>query len=95
MCRMQQTIGMPAGLAIGFWIGAAIFLSLAVSGGSLNPARTIGPDIVAGSFPYWWVYVVGPVVGAFLGAGLWESVLKRGPKEVVEALGDAEADIAG
>lgn len=75
-----------AGLAIGLWVGAAIFLSLPISGGSLNPARTIGPDIVAGQFPYWWVYVVGPVAGAVLGAVLWERVLSLGRKNVVEAV---------
>jgi glycerol uptake facilitator-like aquaporin len=44
----------PPGLAIGLWVGAAIFLAQPVSGGSLNP-RTLGPDIIAGEFPYWWV----------------------------------------
>lgn len=77
-----------AGLAIGLWVGAAIFLALPVSGGSLNPARTLGPDIVAGQFPYWWVYIVGPVAGAVLGAALWETVLSHGHKDVVEAAGE-------
>lgn len=77
-----------AGLAIGLWVGAAIFLSLPVSGGSLNPARTLGPDIVAGQFPYWWIYVVGPVAGAVLGAAIWEGVLSQGRKDVVEAVGE-------
>jgi len=80
-----------AGLAIGLWVGAAIFLSLPVSGGSLNPARTLGPDIVAGQFPSWWIYVVGPVAGAVLGAALWELVLSKGRKEAVEAVGEPVA----
>jgi glycerol uptake facilitator-like aquaporin len=41
-----------AGLAIGLWVTVAIFFALPISGGSLNPARTIGPDIVAGQFPF-------------------------------------------
>lgn len=77
-----------AGIAIGLWVGAAIFLALPVSGGSLNPARTLGPDIVAGQFPYWWIYIVGPVAGAVAGAVLWELVLSKGRKDVVEALGE-------
>lgn len=76
-----------SGLAIGLWVGAAIFLALPISGGSLNPARTLGPDIIAGKFPYWWIYIVGPVLGAAFGAALWEFVLRRGRKEVVEAAG--------
>ena len=30
----------------------------------MNPARTLGPDIVSLNFTGWWIYVVGPVVGA-------------------------------
>ena len=80
----------PAGLAIGLWVGAAIFLALPISGGSLNPARTLGPDIIAGEFPYWWVYIVGPVAGAVAGAGLCEFALAKGRKEAVESLGESE-----
>jgi MIP family channel proteins len=67
-----------AGVAIGLWAGAAVFLALPVSGGSLNPARTLGPDIVAMEFPYWWIYVAGPVLGGMAGAALWELVLNQG-----------------
>lgn len=76
-----------AGLSIGLWVGAAIFLALPVSGGSLNPARTLGPDVIAGTFPYWWIYVVGPVAGAVFGAVLWQFVLAKGRKDVVESIG--------
>src|SRR5438874_278257 len=62
---------MPAGLAIGLWIGAAVFLAFPISGGSLNPARSLGPDIVSAAFPSWWVYVIGPLAGGALGGWLW------------------------
>ena len=65
-------------MAIGLWVGAAVFLALPVSGGSLNPARTLGPDIVAMQFPYWWIYVAGPLLGGMAGAALWELVLNQG-----------------
>jgi MIP family channel proteins len=70
-----------SGVAIGLWVGAAIFLALPISGGSLNPVRTLGPDIVAAKFPYWWIYIVGPVAGAIAGAALWELVLSKGNKQ--------------
>jgi hypothetical protein len=41
----------------------------------------LGPDIVAAKFPYWWIYVVGPVAGAVAGAVLWEFVLSKGSKQ--------------
>ena len=37
-----------------------------ISGASMNPARSLGPDIVANDYTGWWVYVLGPVIGACL-----------------------------
>jgi MIP family channel proteins len=68
---------MPAGLAIGLWIGAAVFLAFPISGGSLNPARTLGPDIVSAAFPSWWIYLIGPLAGGAFGGWVWQ-FLKRG-----------------
>jgi aquaporin Z len=47
------------------------------TGASMNPARTFGPDVVAGSFPSLWIYVVGPPVGALLAAGLFTIVARE------------------
>lgn len=52
--------GVLAGL---IWAGAPW------TGASMNPARTIGPDLVSGRWPSIWVYLVGPVLGACLAAG--------------------------
>src|SRR5207248_4822239 len=68
---------MPAGLAIGLWIGAAVFLAFPISGGSLNPARTLGPDIVSAAFPSWTIYLIGPLAGAAFAGWIWP-YLKRG-----------------
>lgn len=38
----------------------------------MNPARTLGPAIVANGFKsYYWIYFVGPAVGSVLAAGLY------------------------
>lgn len=42
------------------WAGAP------VTGASMNPARTIGPDIVGAGYPALWAYIVGPAAGALL-----------------------------
>jgi aquaporin Z len=42
----------------------------------MNPARTLGPDIVSGDFTGWWVYVVGDLVGAAIAVAL--IILVRG-----------------
>jgi aquaporin Z len=39
-------------------------LEAAISGTSTNPARTFGPALISGRWDAWWVYCVGPVVGA-------------------------------
>jgi MIP family channel proteins len=68
---------MPAGMAIGLWIGTAVFLAFPISGGSLNPARTLGPDIISAAFPSWWIYVIGPLAGGAFGGWVWQFI-KRG-----------------
>src|SRR5215213_7264119 len=61
----------PAGvapLAVGFALACGVLIAGPITGGSLNPARTLGPMIVAGQFTAIWVYIVGPIVGAVLAA---------------------------
>lgn len=53
------------------WAGAP------VTGASMNPARTFGPDLVAGGYPAIWAYVVGPAAGALIAAG----VIALAPRE--------------
>ncbi|HVF01626.1 MAG TPA: MIP/aquaporin family protein [Rubrobacteraceae bacterium] len=61
----------PAGvapLAVGFALACGVLIAGPITGGSLNPARTLGPMIMAGQFTAVWVYIVGPIVGAVLAA---------------------------
>jgi aquaporin Z len=48
-----------------------------ISGASMNPARTFGPDLVSVHFSSFWVYVAGPVAGTVVAAGV--AYLLRGP----------------
>jgi aquaporin Z len=36
----------------------------------MNPARTFGPDLVGTTFTGYWVYVVGPLLGAAIAVGI-------------------------
>lgn len=67
-----------AGLAIGLTIAAGIYVTLTVSGGSFNAARSLGPMIVAGEFPGWWVYLIAPALGGILGALVYDYALRSG-----------------
>jgi aquaporin Z len=49
------------------WSGRQLGLFASpISGASMNPARTLGPDIVSGDFTGWWVYVAGDAIAVML-----------------------------
>ncbi|MGD9713086.1 MAG: MIP/aquaporin family protein [Thermomicrobiales bacterium] len=64
-----------AGLAIGFTITMDILVGGAVSGGAMNPARWFGPAVIEGEFKNFWVWIVGPGVGAVAAALLYSTFL--------------------
>jgi aquaporin Z len=64
-----QNVGAIAALGVGGYIALAGLWSAPVSGASMNPARSFGPALVSGDFSSYWVYVVGPIAGAFIAVG--------------------------
>jgi aquaporin Z len=60
----SRSIGHNAAIAVGATVALLGLFASPISGASMNPARSLGPDIVGADFTAWWVYVVGPVVGA-------------------------------
>jgi aquaporin Z len=61
-----QNVGGLSALAVGGYIALAGLWSSPVSGASMNPARSFGPDAALGDFSHYWVYVVGPLAGALI-----------------------------
>jgi len=70
--------GNLAGLAIGLTLTFGVLLGGPLTGGSLNPARSIGPAVALGDFTSLWIYLVGPVLGGIVAALLYRGVLKDG-----------------
>jgi aquaporin Z len=63
-----RNIGTNGAIAIGGYIVLAGLWSGPISGASMNPARSFAPDLVRGEFATTWVYIVGPFIGAVIGA---------------------------
>ena len=72
-----QNIGVFGALGVGAYIILAGLWSSPVSGASMNPARSFGPDLAIADFSNYWVYVVGPIAGGLIAVGFaW---VLRGP----------------
>ncbi len=65
-----QNVGLFGAFGVGAYIALAGLWGSPISGASMNPARTFGPDLVGGDFTSYWVYVAGPLVGAVLAVGV-------------------------
>ncbi len=64
-----QNVGLFGAIGVGAYIALAGLWGSPISGASMNPARTFGPDLVGTDFGSYWVYVAGPLVGAALAVG--------------------------
>lgn len=67
-----KAIGTPAALAIGFTVALDAMWGGPISGASMNPARSLGPALVAGIWEHQWIYLLAPVLGAAIGAALYQ-----------------------
>jgi aquaporin Z len=80
-----RSIGHNAALAVGSTVALLGLFASPISGASMNPARTLGPDIAGLHFDGWWIYLVGPVVGAALAVLLIGLLRGQPTKEEQEA----------
>ncbi|XP_022756302.1 probable aquaporin NIP7-1 [Durio zibethinus] len=77
--QQSQSVDPLSGLVIGMAIGLAVLITGPISGGSLNPARSLGPAIVSRNFERIWIYLTAPVIGAVTGALMYGFLRLRGP----------------
>ncbi len=61
-----QNIGIIGALGVGGYVALAGLWASPLSGASMNPIRSLAPDLVANDFTAYWVYLAGPLLGACL-----------------------------
>ena len=91
-----QNIGIFGAIGVGGYIALAGLWGSPISGASMNPARTFGPDLVARDFGSYWVYVAGPLLGAAIAVG-FAYVLRGaggGKAGSAAAQGDMQTEVA-
>ena len=66
-----------APIAVGFALAVGVFIAGPVTGGSVNPARSLGPMVVAGDLTSVWLYILGPIIGGVLGALLYDRTMAQ------------------
>ena len=85
-----RSIGHNAAIAVGSTVALLGLSASPISGASMNPARTLGPDIVSTNFTGWWVYVAGDLIGAAV-AVIIITVVRGMPGKAEQAA--AEGDV--
>jgi aquaporin NIP len=66
--------GAAAAIAIGGTVGLDALFGGAITGASMNPARSFGPALASGTWNDYWIYVAGPLLGATIGVFAYQLV---------------------
>jgi MIP family channel proteins len=74
-----RAVGAAAAIAIGATVGLDALFGGPITGASMNPARSLGPALVSGELDDLWLYLVGPMGGALLGALAYQVVRGEHP----------------
>jgi aquaporin NIP len=69
-----RAVGAGAAIAIGGTVALDAIFGGPVSGASMNPARSFGPALAANEWSHFWLYVLGPLAGAGIGAFAYQLV---------------------
>lgn len=68
----ERTPTAVAPFAIGATVFAGALVTGPLTGGSFNPARSLGPAVASGNWTAHWLYWVAPIAGMVIGMHLYE-----------------------
>lgn len=72
-----RAVGETAAIAIGATVAVNALWAGPLSGASMNPARSLGPALVAGVGADQWIYMVAPLIGAAIGGFLYQALRQK------------------
>lgn len=84
-----------APFAIGLTIFAGALVTGPLTGGSFNPARTLGPAIVGGAWTAHWLYWIAPILGAISGMRLYDALRTPAAPGVPSTITGTEGPLNG
>ena len=73
---VDQRAPKMAGFGVGLVVVLDVLVGGAFTGAAMNPARAIGPMIASGFFANWYVYWIGPILGAIVAALIYKYIIK-------------------
>ncbi|HVB05592.1 MAG TPA: aquaporin [Acidimicrobiales bacterium] len=73
-----QNVGPLSAVGVAGYIAAAGLWSSPLTGASMNPARSFGPEALTGDFRHFWVYLAGPTIGMLVAVGVAMVLRGRG-----------------
>ncbi|CAI9301862.1 unnamed protein product [Lactuca saligna] len=69
-----------AGVAIGGTLMFNVIIAGPITGASMNPARSVGPAVVANEYKNLWIYVIAPILGSITATILY-ALLRQSNQE--------------
>ena len=77
----KKGFGVAAPLAIGLTVMIIHLIAVPLTGASVNPARTFGPALISNAFDSFWLYVIGPGIGAVAAGALYHHFFRAGSED--------------
>ena len=75
-----------AGLAVGITVAFDALMGGPLTGASMNPARSLGPALIAGTWTAHWVYWLAPVTGTIAAARAYEALREGGRPSIAASI---------